>query len=634
LQHLRLLRARLDLQIASATNQLTDYETAKKTNTSLGKNLTHIPKDPIATPGQRFWDTLSQHSKSVLDGISTGSNIPYTLSLVFMLTTTILTYLFPWTFFIIGGLSIAGGIVGYNLDKYYDNKPAINENRIEAAAQPIRQKLTYMNLLAATKQTEQAVQQALHFSPELDSGSNHLENANLSQTAPIITPPAFEGAAFPAGECVEAKRLRRLPTSNLIAKLARIFPSLLSTKSKLRRRNLLRFVSIIIPTLLSGKRGFDVISDIFYGIVFTTGITLAFTPFAMIGLGVGACYFANKLYRGVRKYQRIDDEITELSAVIPPIKYTYWQNELNLLGNPALLDKYQEKQDLHIYVQQNDVGFIAKQFEHQYRTLDRMIKIFTRMDLSEKSSKYVAAHKAMTLKLATIQNQLRNQTLVCADALNDSDRATRLRFLVDRIRPKPPVEKRLTFFDRLLNASNAVLSSLEENYKDMLRGFGLGTGIALTVFAVMEITSLIATMPYGLIIIGAGLGGSALKLLIRHFIKKPRWEESDNIAKARTDILDKEQLIDAEIQTKRLHLEATQLIKKFEVNPDEKIDVKAVDSSSESEPSAGLGKVVLSINAESHSLLAKEWQARSSRASKFPELDSGSSQIKCEAHHF
>ncbi len=539
IEQLNSIRSRLALQIAGEASHISDYQTAVKINKYLGQTLVNVSKEPERPHGKRIFDSVSQYTKSILDGVSTGASIPYTLSLIFMLTTTVLTMLFPWTFLIIGVLAIAGGIMGYKMDKYYDNKAAINEARIDKVEQSVRLKKTYINIIVQTKFAEQEIRQAI----------NEPVHINTLITAPVA------GAAFPAGECIEAKRLRNPPPSRFIRKLSVLFPSLLSQKGRRYIRNLSRAVSMIFPSLLSGKKGFDVISDIFYGIVFTTSIGLAFLPFAIFGLVIGAGYLANKIYRGVKKYQRMDEDICALGEVIKPIKYTHWEHELGLLSITTFSNPKREKQNIQTYVQQNDIETISQQFIHDYNQLEQKINAFDKTTESADTK----------TKLAEIRKQLQLRVLIRADEINNSERSEQLRLLVG-VAPAPVEEKNLTRKERVKLTLKKGWSYCVENYKDFLRGFGLGTGVALTIFAAVGVTSLTALMPYSLlIIVGAGLLGIGLKLLIRHVFKKPRWAERDAIDDAKNDILDKEQIMDALVTTKRFTAEANQVI--AECNP-------------------------------------------------------------------
>ena len=562
IEQLNSIRSRLTLQIAGEASHITDYQTAVKINKYLGETLVNVPKEADEPHGKRIFATVSQYTKSILDGVSSGASIPYTVSLMFMLTTTVLTMLFPWTFLIIGVLAIAGGIVGYKMDKYYDNKKAINEERIDKVEHALRLKKTYINLIVQTKFAEQEIRQAINESIYINT---------------LITPP-IAGAAFPAGECIEAKRLRSRPPSRFVRKLSVIFPSLLSQKGRRYTRNIYRAVALIFPSLLSGKKGFDVITDVFYGVVFTTSVGLAFLPFAIVGLVVGVGYLANKIYRGVKKYQTMEENICALGEVIKPIKYTHWQHELNMVNVTTFLNSRKEKQNLQTYVQQNDIESITQQFIHDYDQLKQKITEFFETN----------AFPDATEKLAKIREQLKQSILIRADEINDCERAHQLRQLVGVV-PRPLSEEaNLTRKARIKLAVKKGWGFCVENYRDFLRGFGLGTGIALTVFAAIGVTSLTALMPYSLlIIVGAGLLGIGLKLLIRHVFKKPRWAERDAIETAKSDILDKEQVMDALVNTKRFTAEVNQIIAECRVkgktleNSEEETEVSSLTPSPE-----------------------------------------------------
>lgn len=531
IQHLKSIKSRLALQIAGEVSHIDDVDTGMKINKYLGQTLVSVQKEPAKPQGKRMLDSISQYTKSVLDGVSTGANIPYTLSLVFMLTTTILTVLFPWTFLIIGVLAIAGGIIGYKLDKYYDNKAAINEERINQAERSVKIKKSYINLIVQTKFAEQEINKAV-------------QNHQHPQT--IITELAA-GYALPAGECIEAKRLRNPPPSPFIRKMSKVFPSLLTPKGRRNTRNVSRAISLTFQSLLSGKRGFDVISDIFYGVVFTTSVGLVFLPFAIIGLAIGVCYLVNKTYRGIRKYQTMDEDISSLNSTIKPIKYTHWEHELGMLGI---------KQNVHTYVQQNDVEVITQQLIKEYRALDQKIQSFDRAGHFPEAKQ----------KLAAVKKQLQIQISIHADEMHDETRADQLRQLAGLTAEpvKPAKSENLTRGARVKRVFKKGWAFCVENYKDLLRGFGLGTGIALTIFAAIGVTTLMSLMPYSLLIIaGAGLVGVGIKMLIRHAFKKPRWAECDAIKTARENIEDKAQIMDALVTTKRLTMETKDIIRSY-----------------------------------------------------------------------
>jgi len=513
-QKIEALLQNLDLQFAAEWGQFSDTPLTQKLNGVCGKMLVPFDKDQSPSRLTAFWNNLRKYYKSALNGAATAAFLAGFLVASF-LTTATLTALFPWSLIALGVVCLGGAYIGYYIDKHTDRRHKNNLKLIEKAQLALQNKRRLGNLLTQTHLVNKEIHQ-IGEEIELTAKTGHVQNIALPYERKPL--PRIR-SSLPAlqDEYEEVKKLR--------------------TQSQIKRYT----GDYFLATFLAIRTGLSIVTNIFAGIGLV-GLVLPIYPVAVIGIGMAIISIGFHAYNNRMKHLSEFQRLSSLNNQISLTKFQYWEALFNNLGWENTTN----------YMKQNTTEIILEDVIDEYAEFRQVLKGFASV---EHDPAFNDAKKALIKLHGQLILQLRSQ----ANSLNNKEQADKLAKILKLIK-QPPAPQLVLIENPFTRVIAQAGRFIMDNYRDALKGFSLGSGIALTTFAFAGI-SLAATMPYSLLIIlAAGALGILVKFVIRYIIKAGRSEHLKTIDTASQSICDKEKLVDSLLAIKQTRKEAEELI--------------------------------------------------------------------------
>lgn len=504
----------LDLHFAAEWGQFTDTPLTQKLNAVCGKDL--VPFVEVQAPSRLnvFWNNLRKYYKSALNGAATAAFL-VGFSVASVLTTATLTALFPWSLIGLGVVCVVGAYIGYYIDKHTDRRHKSNLKLIDKAELALQNKRRLGNLFAQT----------------------HLANKDIHQIGEEIELTATTGVLQKTALPYERKSLPRIRSS-----LPAFQDEYQEVKDLRAQSQTKRYAAdYLLASILAIRTGLSIVTNIFAGIGLM-GLVLPIFPVAIFGIGMAIISIGFHAYNNRMKHLSEVQRLSNLNNQISPTKFQYWEAKFNSLGWENSTN----------YMKQNVGEIILQDVIDEYAEFRQVLRRFEPLErdsaFSETKQALIQLHGRVILQLRAQAASLHNK--------EHADKLGRLARLEKQVPPPHLAHTESLFLRRFAQAGRFIM----DNYRDALKGFSLGSGIALTTYAFMGI-SLAATMPYSLLIVlGAGALGILVKFVIRYIIKAGRSAHLKTIDTASESITDKEKLVDSLLAIQQASQEAEKLI--------------------------------------------------------------------------